>query len=323
MKSYSIVQQGEHMQLTLGEADTPKPKAGELLVQIKAASLNRGEFIAGHGLHKGAGGRPAGQEGAGIVAAIGEGVTRFKVGDRVMGRCPGAYAEFGLINEAEAIPVPQSMSWEQAGAIPLVFLVTYDMLVQQGKLKAGEWLLITGITSGVGVASLLTAKAIGAKVIGTSGSQAKLAQLKSKGLDVGIATRGGAIYDGVMQATDNKGVNLVVNNVGGSVFAECIRSLAFMGRLATVGYLDRQMHAEIDIDALHAKRLTLFGVSNKLRTTPQRAETVAGFTRDWLPLFASGKLAPVIDKVFPFAELPAAQAYMESDAQTGKIVITL
>ena len=83
------------------------------------------------------------------------------------------------------------------------------------------------------------------------------------------------------------------------------------------------MHAEIDIDALHAKRLTLFGVSNKLRTTPQRAETVAGFTRDWLPLFASGKLAPVIDKVFPFAELPAAQAYMESDAQTGKIVITL
>jgi len=323
MKSYFITQEGEHMKLDLREADKPTPKAGELLVQVKAASLNRGEFIAGHGLHKGTGGRPAGQEASGIVAGVGEGVTNFKVGDRVMGRCPGAYAEFGTIHSLEAIPVPESMSWEQAGATPLVFLVTYDMLVQQGRLKAGEWLLITGVTSGVGVASLLTGKAIGAKVIGTSGSQAKLEQLKKFGLDVPVLTRGGGIYDAVMNATDKKGVNLVVNNVGGTVFAECIRSLAFMGRLATVGYLDRTMKAELDIDALHANRLTLFGVSNKLRSTAQRAETVAGFTRDWLPLFASGKVKPVIDKVFPFDQLPAAQAYMESNAQTGKIVVTL
>ncbi|HEX4329535.1 MAG TPA: zinc-binding dehydrogenase [Burkholderiales bacterium] len=323
MKSYFITQEGEHMKLDLREADKPTPKAGELLVQVKAASLNRGEFIAGHGLHKGAGGRPAGQEAAGIVAALGEGVTNFKVGDRVMGRSPGAYSEFSVIHSLEAIPVPESMSWEEAGATPLVFLVTYDMLVQQGKLKAGEWLLITGVTSGVGVASLLTAKAIGAKVIGTSGSQEKLDALKKFGLDVPVLTRGGGIYDAVMNATDKKGANLVVNNVGGTVFAECIRSMAYMGRLATVGYLDRTMKAELDIDALHANRLTLFGVSNKLRSTPQRAETVAGFTRDWLPLFASGKVKPVIDKVFPFEQLPAAQKHMESDAQTGKIVVTL
>jgi NADPH2:quinone reductase len=323
MKAYWITQQDDHMHLERREADKPAPKAGEILIAIKAASLNRGEFIAGHGLHKGAGGRPAGQEAAGTVAALGAGVTNFKIGDRVMGRCPGAYAEFGVIDAREAIPVPANMSWEEAGATPLVFLVTYDMLVQQGKLQAGEWLLITGVTSGVGVASLLTAKAIGAKVIGTSGSAAKLEQLKGKGLDVGIASRGGAIYDAVMLATDNKGVNLVVNNVGGSVFAECVKSLAYRGRLATVGYLDRQMHAQIDIDALHAKRLTLFGVSNKLRTPPERGETVAGFIRDWLPLFAAGKVRPVIDKVFAFDQLPAAQAYMESDAQTGKIVITL
>lgn len=323
MKAYWITQQGEHMKLDLRESDKPTPKAGEVLVQVKAASLNRGEFIAGHGLHKGAGGRPAGQEAAGIVAALGEGVTNLKVGDRIMGRSPGAYAEFSVINAAEAIPVPESMKWEEAGSIPLTFLVTYDMLVQQGKLKANEWLLITGVTSGVGVASLLTAKAIGAKVIGTSGSQKKLDQLKSLGLDVPVVTRGGGILDAVMKATDNQGVNLVVNNVGGSVFAECVKALAFQGRLATVGYLDRQMHAEIDIDALHAKRLTLFGVSNKLRTTPQRAETVAGFTRDWLPLFASGKLKVVIDKVYAFDQLPQAQAHMESDAQIGKIVVTM
>lgn len=323
MKSYWITQDGDHMKLDLRDSDKPSPKAGEMLIEVKTASLNRGEFIAGHGLHKGAGGRPAGQEAAGVVVAVGQGVTGFKPGDRVMGRCPGAYAEFGIMAASDAIPVPESVSWEEAGAIPLVFLVTYDMLVQQGKLKAGETLLITGVTSGVGVASLLTAKAIGAKVIGTSGSQAKLDQLKSKGLDVPVLTRGGGIYDAVMAATDKKGANLIVNNVGGSVFAECIRSLAYMGRLATVGYLDRTMKAELDIDALHANRLVLFGVSNKLRTAAQRAETVAGFTRDWLPLFASGKVKPVIDKVFPFAELPAAQKHMESDAQTGKIVVKM
>jgi NADPH:quinone reductase-like Zn-dependent oxidoreductase len=323
MKSYWITQQGEQMKLDLRDSDKPAPKAGEVLIQVKAASLNRGEFIAGHGLHKGAGGRPAGQEAAGVVVALGEGVTNLKVGDRIMGRSPGAYSEFSVINAAEAIPVPESMKWEEAGSIPLTFLVTYDMLVQQGKLKAGEWLLITGVTSGVGVASLLTAKAIGARVIGTSGSQKKLDQLKALGLDVPVVTRGGGILEAVMKATDNQGVNLVVNNVGGSVFAECIKALAFQGRLATVGYLDRQMHAEIDIDALHAKRLTLFGVSNKLRTTPQRAETVAGFTRDWLPLFASGKLKVVIDKAYTFDQLPQAQAHMESDAQIGKIVVTM
>src|SRR5579862_9920199 len=106
MQAYWITQQGERMQLDRRDADKPSPKPGEILVAIKAASLNRGEFIAGHGLHKGAGGRPAGQEAAGSVAALGEGVPGFKIGDRVMGRCPGAYAEFGVIDAREAIPVP-------------------------------------------------------------------------------------------------------------------------------------------------------------------------------------------------------------------------
>jgi NADPH:quinone reductase-like Zn-dependent oxidoreductase len=124
-----------------------------------------------------------------------------------------------------------------------------------------------------------------------------------------------------MKATDGKGVDLVVNTVGGTVFAECIRALAFRGRLAMVGYVDGVMSSELDLEALHAKRLRLFGVSNKLRTAPQRAETVAGFTRDVLPAFADGRIRPVIDKVFPLDELPAAKAYMESDAQLGKIVV--
>ena len=132
----------------------------------------------------------------------------------------------------------------------------------------------------VGVAALQAAKAIGAKVIGTSGSGEKLQKLKAIGLDVGVETRKPDFYDAVMKATGGKGVDLVVNNIGGSVFAECIRTLAFQGRLATVGYLDRVMKAELDIDALHAKRLKLFGVSNKHRNTESRAVTVRGFTAD-------------------------------------------
>ena len=125
------------------------------------------------------------------------------------------------------------------------------------------------------------------------------------------------------QATGGRAANLIVNNVGGSVFAECVRALAFEGRLTTVGYVDGVMTAEIDIDALHSKRLTLFGVSNKLRNAEQRAATVRGLVADLLPMIADGRLRPVIDRVFPFDELPAAKAYMESNAHLGKIVVRL
>jgi NADPH:quinone reductase-like Zn-dependent oxidoreductase len=227
------------------------------------------------------------------------------------------------MEKSDAVPVPPNLSWEEAGGVPLTFMVVHDMLVAQGNLKAGEWLLVTAVSSGVGVAALQAAKAIGAKVIGTSGSAEKLERLKRLGLDVGIQTRKPDFHDAVMQATGKRGVELVVNNVGGSVFAECMRSLAFQGRLATVGYLDRTMKAELDIDALHSKRLKLFGVSNKHRNAEQRAVTVRGFTADFLPYFASGRIKPLIDRVFRFDQVAEAKAFVESDAQLGKVVIRM
>jgi len=323
MKSYWIRPESGKTVLELRDAPAPEPGPGQLLVCMRAAGLNRGELIVGHSVKAGGAAKAAGGEGAGEIAKLGEGVTGFKAGERVMGRCSGAFAEYALMDAREAMAIPKRLSWEEAASIPLVFCVVHDMLVAQGKLRAGEWLLVAGISSGVGVAALQTGKALGAKVIGTSGSQEKLDKLKSLGLDLGIRTRGGDFAEGVMKATGGKGVNLVVNNVGGSVFAETIRALAYEGRHATVGYVDGVLKSEIDLEALHTKRLTLFGVSNRLRTAEQRAVTVRGFAADILPFVADGRIKPLVDRVYSFAELPAAKDYMESNAHLGKIAVTL
>ena len=322
MKSYSMRVEGAAAVLQLSDVPQPEPGANQVLLRMQAAGLNRGEFIPG-GLIKAGAAKPAGIEGAGEIVALGAGVTALQVGQRVMGRCPGAFSDYAAMDEREALPVPAGLAIEAAAAVPLTFLVVHDMLVTQGRLQAGEWLLITGVSSGVGVAALQAAKAMGAKVIGTSGSAEKLERLRALGLDLGLCTRTPDFNAAVLAATAGKGVNLVINTVGGSVFAECIKSLAFEGRLATVGYVDGQLKAEIDIQALHAKRLTLFGVSNKLRNAEQRAAGVPAFAADWLPLFADGRIAPLVDRVFPFNELPAAKAHMEANQHLGKIVLRI
>jgi len=322
MKSYWMQMTDTGTVLDLRDIPVPRPASGQLLVRMHAAALNRGEFVVGHGLHGKAGTWKAiGGEGAGEVTAVGDGVTAFHKGDRVMGRCAGAFSEYALMEQAEAIAVPSTLSWEEAASIPLTFLVSFDMLVLQGHLKPGEWLLINGVSSGVGVASLQLGKVLGAKVIGTSGSTDKLALLGSLGLDVGLCTRTADFASKVMEHTDGHGADLIVNTVGGSVFAEDMRALAFEGRLATVGYVDGLLHSDIDLGALHAKRLTLFGVSNKLRSKEQRAAAVPRFVAEVMPHFTAGRIKPRIDEVMNFAQLEKAKARMEAGAHVGKIVL--
>jgi NADPH2:quinone reductase len=318
MKAYWLTTGPGATTVELRETPTPDVKPGEILVSVRAASLNRGELLGGKA---GAPAKAGGGECAGEVVKVGDAVSGIAVGERMMGRCGGGFAEFATMDAREAMRVPKPLSWEEAAATPLTFLVVYDMLVAQGRLAAGHWLLVTAVSSGVGVAALQTGKTLGAQVIGTSGSAEKLGRLEKHGLDVGIQTRKPDFHDAVMKATDGKGVNLVVNNVGGSVFAECLRSLAYEGRLATVGHMDRQLSATIDLEALHRNRLTVFGVSNRFRTAAQRAETVRGFVRDVLSHFEAGKIHPIVDRVFEFGDLGKAIGFMESDGQVGKIVV--
>jgi len=307
----------------LREAPVPQPKAGEILVRVRAASLNRGEILASITLHAVNEPKPAGGDCAGEVEAVGPGVTAFRKGDRVLGRARGSFAEYAVMGVEQAAPAPGRLTWEQAAAAPVAAVTAYEAICALGRLKAGETLLVVGATSGVGMFGVQVGKYLGAKVIGTSRSAAKLEKLKSAGLDVGIAVESGRFADQVLAATGGKGVNLAINLVGGSVFPECVRSLANKGRLAIIGYVDDRLKAEVDLEAVHGKRLQIFGVSNSLMSPAERAEAMRGFVRDLLPGFAEGKITPIVDKVFPFEELPAAKAYVETDAQLGKVVVSM
>ena len=209
MKSYWIETHGQRTTLACRELPLPEPGPDELLLKVHAAALNRGEIFVGGVMHGGAS-KPGGTEAAGSVHALGGGVDGFAVGERVMGRVKppgGGFGEYVLMRADQAIAIPECLSWEEAAAIPVTYLVTYDMLYPYGKLRSGEWLLVTGISSGVGVSALQTAKYIGARVIGTSGSAEKLERLRPLGLDVGIRTRSADFAAQVPEVTGGKGAS--------------------------------------------------------------------------------------------------------------------
>jgi NADPH:quinone reductase len=301
VKSYWIVTQGHEAVLEVRDVPQPQPKAGEVVVRVRASGLNRGELFVGGAVHGGPE-KLGGTEASGEIHALGAGVTGWKVGDKVIARVRGAWAPYAATDARMLMPMPERLTWEQGAAIPSSFLTSYEAVVQYGRLQAGEWMLVTGASAGVGVG-------------------AKLEKLKAAGLDVGICTRKPDFAQQIMEATGGKGVNLAVNLVGGSVFPEIVRSLAYMGRVAIVGYVDNTFSAEIDLNATHVNRLQIFGVSNVKLPADLRALHVEGFKRDILPALADGRITPVIDRVFEFDQLPAAKAHMDASAMVGKIIV--
>lgn len=300
----------------------PVPRAGEVLVRVRASGLNRGEIGQVKALTSGDA-APLGVEFAGEVAAVGAGVTQWRAGDRVMGHGRGGQAQFTVAAARALMRVPQGLSWIEAASFPNVFMTAHDAVVTNAGLRAGESILVNAASSGIGLAAIQIAKVMGARpVIATSRSAAKVSRLGEWGVDVGIDTSTRSQVDEVMKATDKKGVDVIIDCVGGTVFEANLASLAVKGRLVNIGRLGSST-APFDITQLWLKRLKLIGATFRTRSEEERLAVVEACARDLLPALAAGKLKWPIDRVFPLADLAKAHACMERDEHFGKIVISV
>lgn len=304
------------------DVQRPVVGPGQVLVRVHASSINRAEFRRLHGLRDGEA-RAGGGDAAGEVVAVGGGVTGIREGDRIMGRGNGCFAEFALIDAREVMPAPKALDWAEAASVPVVFVVVHDGLFASGRLYPGETLLVTAAPSGVGTAALALGKFIGARVIGTSRSPEKLERLKAHGLDIGVVTGADGLADAVKAAAGDKGVDMVVDNIGADAMQGCLDTLNVGGRMVTIGRMSGIHSSELNIDRLAERRLHLYGVSNRLRTNAQRAESAKRFMADLFPALEDGRLKPIVDRSFPLDDITAAQAHVEADRHVGKVVITM
>jgi len=309
--------------------DTPAPKLdpNQLLIKVKAAGVNRADILQLQGQYSGAASPSeptiAGLEAAGEVVDTGEAVSGFVKGDRVTGLCPGGYAEFAAMDCRFAIPVPECINWISAAALPLGYMTEYNALKINGRLKQGMSVLISAVSSGVGVAAVQLARFFKATpVIGISGSPEKAEKLASLGLDRVIDSHSETIVDAIRQTTDGRGVDVIVDHVGGSFLKDGLRALAIKGRLISVGRLDSAL-GELDMELLALNRLRVIGVTFRTRTLEEKIAIVQGVISDILPAIADKTLRPVVDCVFPLHEADEAHKYMQSGKQVGKIVLTL
>jgi len=326
MKAAIMVPGPEGGSWDIREVQRPVIPAGQILLRVRASSINRAEFRRLHNLRTQPGKpvpevRIGGGDAAGEIVEFGAGVTGFKPGDRAMGRCAGGFAEYALVDAREAMPVPEGLSWEEAACVPVVFVVVHDALFASGQLHKGETLLVTAAPSGFGVTALVLAKYLGARVIGTSRSAEKLERLKRHGLDVGVVTDSAGFGAAIAPVIGENGVDMIVDNVGGDVLAPSIDALAVGGRFVTIGRMSGVLTGELDVDRLAERRLHLYGVSNRLRTAAQRAESMRRFVADLMPALGDGRIRPIIDRSFALDDLAAAQAHVEADRHVGKVVI--
>lgn len=303
----------------------PVPGAGQLVIKVAAAGVNRPDVLQRKGLYPAPKGHSElpGLEAAGTVAAVDAGVTRFKVGDPVMALLNGGgYAEYALAEEPATLAVPEGVSMVEAAAIPETFFTVWHNVFERGALKSGEWLLVHGGTSGIGVTAIQLAAALGAKVIATAGSAAKCAVCLELGARRAVDYTAEDFVEVVKAETEGRGVDVILDMVGGDYVDRNIRSLADDGRLVNIGY---QNGSKVTVDMMRVmlKRLTLTGSTLRIRPTTVKGAIARAVEAQALPLVASGKIKIVIDSTFPLAEAAQAHARMETSQHIGKIVLTV
>jgi NADPH:quinone reductase len=325
MRAIVITRPGGPEVLEEAERPLPEPGPGQIRVRVRASALNRADLLQRRGLYPAPPGFPQdipGLEYAGEVDAVGRDAGLWAPGNRVMGIIGGgAHAEFVCVHEREAMRAPQSLSWPEAAAVPEVFLTAFDALFHRLELLVGERLLIHAVGSGVGTAALQLASAAGATVIGTSRSAGKLARAGELGLDVGIDASGGNWPAEVLRATDGEGVESILDLVGGPYVEEGVRLLASKGRMVVVGTVAGGK-AVLDLGTLLRRRIRITGTVLRSRPLEEKIVLVREFASGVLPLLASGRIRPVIDRVFPFSSIGDAHRLLERNESFGKLVVT-
>ncbi|HUR00816.1 MAG TPA: NAD(P)H-quinone oxidoreductase [Gemmatimonadaceae bacterium] len=324
MKAVVITRPGGPEVLQLQDRPTPEPGPFQIRVRVHASALNRADLSQRRGNYPAPPGFPAdisGMEYAGEVESLGEGATRWDVGARVMGIIGGGgHAEFVCVHERESIAVPALFSWEEAAAIPEVFLTAYDALFRQMDVRVGETVLIHAVASGVGTAGLQLACSSGAAVVGTSRSAAKLARAKQLGLDIAIDTSQSDWATAVEAQVGIDSINAIMDLVGGDYVAGDLRVLSPRGRIIVVG-TTAGAKADINLGLLLRKRARIIGTVLRARTLDEKIALAEEFSERVLTLFETGHVKPVVDRVFPFTEIKGAHELMESNETFGKIVL--
>lgn len=308
----------------LRDVSSPIHEATELLIRVHAVGMNRADLVLPkvHYMAKGVPAVIAGYEIAGTVAAVGSKCVGFAVGDRIMALARAAFAEQCVVDHRLAIHIPPALDFTTAAAIPTWFITAHSALTQQGDLKPGEDVMVQGVTSGVGIAAVQIARALGAgKIIGVSRNKEKFEKLQAFGLDALIEAREGWPEE-VKAATGGKGVDLIVDMVGGGALSGNIASAALKGRIVAVGRLGGEKD-ELDIGQLAFKRITIRGATFRSRTIEEQADIVQSFEKSILPMMLDGRVKPVIDCVMPFEEAQRAMDHVGRDAHFGKTVLTI
>jgi tumor protein p53-inducible protein 3 len=319
MKAIKLQGFGGTEQLKLEETDKPKIKADEILVAVKASAINRADIEKRKGNYPSADFDPVlGLEIAGVVEEAGSEASGWLKGDRVFGLIPsGGYAEYAVINSKLAMSIPDELTYEQAAAVPEVFLTAYQTLHWLGELKQGETVLIHAGASGVGTAAIQLAKQAGATVAVTAGSQEKLNFCKDLGADITINYK----EEDFAEKLADTGADVILDFVGAPYWDQNIKTLKTDGRMVLIGFLGGTDLENVSIMPLLAKRLHVKGTLLSTRTIDYKARLTADLIDNVLPLFETDSIKPIVDKVFSIEQVADAHDYMESNKNTGKIVL--
>jgi NADPH:quinone reductase len=325
MTAIEIKQSGGPEVLTPGLRPAPRPAAGEVLVKVAAAGVNRPDVLqrqGGYAPPPGASDIP-GLEIAGKIVALGDGVTGWKVGDAVCALVAGGgYAEYCSAPVPQCLPFPKGYDAVRAAAIPETFFTVWTNVFDRGRLKAGETFLVHGGSSGIGTTAIQLAKAFGAHVFATAGGAEKCAACRKLGAELAIDYRNEDFAEVVSKATNGRGVDVILDMVGGDYILRNLKSLALEGRLVQIAFL-KGSTAEINLLPLMVKRQTLTGSTLRPRSVAEKGVIAEALRQKVWPLLDAGTVAPIVHATFPLAKAADAHRLMESSTHIGKIVLTM